>query len=170
MKRAILLVLLLAACREEEVAMPDPVALNDEALSYFCQMNVAEHGGPKAQIHLEGYPAPLFFAQVRDAVAYIKGPERDAAITAIYVSNMAAAESWALPGTENWIDANEAMFVVGAPVRGGMGAPEIVPFATASDAEAFIARYGGEALALDDIPADAAMGPVDLNIPLEEPS
>ncbi len=170
MKRAILLVLLLAACREEEVAMPDPVALNDEALSHFCQMNVAEHAGPKAQIHLEGYPAPLFFAQVRDAVAYIKGPERDAAITAIYVSNMAAAESWALPGTENWIDANEAVFVVGAPVRGGMGAPEIVPFANETDAQDFIARYGGAAMALDDIPADAAMGPVDLNTPLEEPS
>lgn len=170
MKRALLFALLLAACREEEVEAPDPVALDDDALSHFCQMNVAEHGGPKAQIHLDGYPAPLFFAQVRDAVAYLKAPERDAVITAVYVSDMAAATSWALPGTENWVDGKSAVFVVGAPVRGGMGAPEIVPFANEADAEAFIARYGGEAMALDDIPADAAMGPVDLNTPLEEPS
>lgn len=170
MKRALALVFLLAACREEEVAVPDPVTLDDEALSHFCQMNVAEHGGPKAQIHLDGYAAPLFFAQVRDAVAYIKAPERDAAIIAVYVSDMGAAPSWALPGVENWTDGNAASYVVGAPVRGGMGAPEIVPFANESDADDFIARYGGAAMALDDIPADAAMGPVDLNIPLEEPS
>lgn len=170
MKRTILFVLSLAACREEEAIAPDPVALTDEALSYFCQMNVAQHAGPKAQIHLDGHPEPLFFAQVRDAVAYLKGPERDAAITAVYVSDMAAAESWAVPGIDNWINANDAAFVVGAPVRGGMGAPEIVPFAKATEAEAFIARYGGNAMALDVIPADAAMGPVDLNMPLEEPS
>lgn len=172
MKRLIALCLLaLVACNEEEAkAPPAPVDLTEQALSYFCQMNVLEHGGPKGQIHLEGHAAPLFFAQVRDLVAYLKSPEREADITAIYVSDMGAAQSWADPGKGNWIAAEDAIYVVGAGVAGGMGAPEIVPFAQDAGAAAFIASYGGEVHKLDTIPDDAALGAVDLNMTLETPS
>lgn len=170
MKRALALILLLAACKEEIAAIPDPVTLNEDALSHFCQMNVLDHGGPKAQVHLKGMPAPLFFAQVRDAVAYLKGPERDADIVAVYVSDMGVAQSWEEPGTDNWTKADAAYFVVGAEVKGGMGAPEIVPFARADAAARFVARYGGEALSLAEIPVDLALAPVDLDAPLEDPS
>lgn len=168
MKR-IAIVLLLAACQEEAADTPDAVALTDDALGYFCQMNVAEHGGPKGQIHLKDYGQPLFFAQVRDVVAYLKGPERDAEITAIYVSDMGTAPSWAEPGDTNWIDARSAIFVVGAGVRGGMGAPEIVPFASPESAEVFKKRYGGSVMPFHEIPDDAAIGPVDLDQTLEDP-
>lgn len=165
------LVLGLAACKEEAAkAPPAPVDLTEEALSYFCQMNIADHGGPKGQIHLEGHPAPLFFAQVRDMVAYLKSPERDAEISAIYVSDMGAAQNWATPGISNWVLAEDARFVVGAPVAGGMGAPEIVPFAQPADAEGFVAQYGGQAMSLTDIPDEAAIGAVDLELKLETPS
>lgn len=165
------LVLTVAACKEDSAkAPPAPVDLTEEALSYFCQMNIADHGGPKGQIHLEGHPAPIFFAQVRDMVAYLKSPERDAEITAIYVSDMGAAENWATPGISNWIAADDAHFVVGAPVAGGMGAPEIVPFAQSVDAQGFIAQYGGQSLPLNDIPDEAAIGAVDLALKLETPS
>jgi len=167
--RWIALFLLLAACKEDVAVTPDPVAMTDEALGYFCQMNVSEHDGPKGQIHLAGHPQPLFFGQVRDVVAYLKGPEREAEITAIYVSDMGAAQSWAKPGATNWIDAQSAFFVVGAAVRGGMGAPEIVPFATPQSAKAFIERYGGTVMSLDEIPDEVAIGPIDLNQILEDP-
>ncbi|WP_027257829.1 MULTISPECIES: nitrous oxide reductase accessory protein NosL [Leisingera] len=172
MKRLILAAaLFLSACLEEEAkAPPAPVELTEAALSYFCQMNVSEHGGPKGQIHLEGFPVPLFFAQVRDLAAYVKSPERDAEITAIYVSDMGAAASWAHPGTNNWIDAKGTHFVVGANVAGGMGAPEVVPFASTEDAARFAARYGGEVSGFEDIPDDAVLGPVDLDQQLETPS
>jgi len=172
MKRLILTAaLVLSACQEEEAkAPPAPVELTEVALSYFCQMNVAEHGGPKGQIHLDGFPAPLFFAQVRDLAAYVKSPERDAEITAIYVSDMGAAPSWAHPGTNNWIDAKGARFVVGSNVAGGMGAPEVVPFASSEDAARFAARYGGEVAGFEGIPDDAVLGPVDLDQQLETPS
>lgn len=167
----LLIPLALTACKEEEAkAPPPPVELTTEALSYFCQMNVAEHGGPKGQVHLEGYPAPIFFAQVRDMVAYVKGPERDAEITAIYVSDMGAAESWRYPGQDNWILAEEAQFIVGAGVAGGMGAPEIVPFAKAEEARPFIDQYGGSLMSLADIPEDTVLGPVDLSQVLDTPS
>ncbi|MCK0140590.1 nitrous oxide reductase accessory protein NosL [Aliiroseovarius sp. F47248L] len=172
MKRLIFLSLLaLIACNEEEAkAPPPPTDISEQALSYFCQMNVAEHGGPKGQIHLDGHPAPLFFAQVRDLVAYLKSPEREADITAIYVSDMGVAQSWADPGKGNWIAAEDAIYVVGADVAGGMGAPEIVPFANTDDAAVFIAQYGGDTHRLDTIPDDAALGAVDLNKTLETPS
>ena len=161
--------LLLSACREEVAEAPHPRPLTEEALSFFCQMNVLEHGGPKAQIHLEGFPAPLFFAQVRDGMAYLKSPERDARITAVYVSDMGAAASWDDPGQENWISTDQAVFVVDADVAGGMGAPEVVPFAKMAAAEAFVRRYGGRIVAMVDIPDDAVLGPVDPDARLEVP-
>lgn len=162
--------LLLAACKEEVAEAPPPVPISEEALSFFCQMNVAEHPGPKGQIHLEGMPAPLFFAQVRDLVAYLRSPERDARILAIYVSDMGKAAGWQDPGDDNWIDATTALFVVDAGVAGGMGAPEIVPFATPEGAEAFMKRYGGRSLPLEEIPDAAVLGPVDLDQKLEDPA
>ncbi len=172
MKRLILVAaLVLSACQEEaDKVPPAPVELTEAALSYFCQMNVAEHGGPKGQIHLDGFPAPLFFAQVRDLAAYVKGPERDADITAIYVSDMGAAASWEHPGSSNWIDAREAHFVVGSKAAGGMGAPEVVPFASQEEAARFAKRYGGAVAGFESIPDDAVLGPVDLDQKLETPS
>lgn len=163
--------LALAACKEEAaVAPPDPVPLTEEALSFFCQMNVAEHGGPKGQIHLEGYPAPLFFAQTRDMVAYLKSPERDAKIIGVYVSDMGVAPNWEQPGIENWVLAEGAHFVVGANVAGGMGAQEVVPFKEVQDAANFAAQWGGQIMSLDAIPTEAVLGPIDLDQTLETPS
>ena len=162
--------LALVACKQEAAVAPEPTPLTQEALSYFCQMNIAGHGGPKGQVHLAGHPYPLFFAQVRDLVAYLKSPEREAEITAVYVSDMGVALSWNLPGDDNWISAQAAVFVVGAEVAGGMGAPEIVPFADETAAQVFIDSYGGMPVPLDQIPDDAALGPVDLDRILETPA
>jgi len=54
-------------------------------------------------------------------------------------------------------------------VAGGMGAPEIVPFADPQAAQDFIAAYGGRHMSLDQIPDDAVLGPVDLDLALETP-
>ncbi|TRD23225.1 nitrous oxide reductase accessory protein NosL [Palleronia caenipelagi] len=157
----LLATMLLPACREEVATVPDPTPLTEEALSYFCQMNVLDHGGPKAQIHVDIYEAPMFFAQVRDGIAYLRSPERDGRITAIYVSDTGSAADWDVPQSLPWITAEDAVFVIGSDRPGGMGAPELVPFASEADAAAFIADHGGQAVALDAIPDDAVTGPVD---------
>ncbi len=164
------LALALSACRDESAEAPSPVPMTEEAVSFFCQMNVLEHGGPKGQVHLEHYPAPLFFGQTRDALAYLMRPEREARIIASYVSDMGAAPSWEDPGAENWIAAHAAFYVVGSGVAGGMGAPEIVPFADRTVAEAFALRNGGAVMAYPDIPDDAVFAPIDLSVPLKAPS
>lgn len=171
MKHLLLIPLLaLAACKEEASVAPDPVAMTEQALGHFCQMNIADHGGPKGQVHLDGQLQPLFFAQARDVIAYLKTPEREAEITAVYVSDMGAAPSWRYPGENNWIPADTATFVVGARVAGGMGAPEIVPFADPDAAKAFADAYGGRVMTFEQIPDDAALGPIDLDQLLETPA
>lgn len=162
MKRALILALLLAACRDEVAQATDPLPLTAEAVGYFCQMNLLEHEGPKAQVHLDGLPgAPLFFSQVRDAVAYARLPEQSHPILKIWVNDMGApGATWAAPGTDNWIAAEAAHFVVGSAIAGGMGAPEIVPFARAEDAAAFARDNGGMVMDLAAIPDDQVIAPV----------
>lgn len=162
MKRALILTLLLAACREEVAQHTDPVPLTAEAVGHFCQMNLLEHEGPKAQVHLEGLPgAPLFFSQVRDAVAYLRLPEQSHPILAVWVNDMGApGATWQVPGPENWIDGRRAVYVVGSARDGGMGAPELVPFADRQAAQNFAAEFGGNVMALDAIPESAIIAPV----------
>ncbi len=167
---SLLAITLLAACKEEAAQAPDPVAMTSDALSHFCLMQVDNHPGPKAQIHLKGLPDPIFFAQIRDALAYVKGPERDADILAFYVSDMGSATDWDHPGIDNWTAAGTASFVVGADVTGGMGAPEIVPFADPAAAQEFAARKGGKVMTLEDIPAATVLAPVDIILKEEPPS
>lgn len=161
---SLVVIVLLSACDPtSETERPQPIAMTEEALGHFCQMVVLEHPGPKAQIHLAGQSAPLFFSQVRDGIAYYKSPERDFEIVAFYVSDMGRAENWLKPGIENWLDAEAAHFVVGANVRGGMGAPELVPFGTEAAALGFADEKGGQVLSLADIPENAVLGSVDVS-------
>nr|AWJ66022.1 nitrous oxide reductase maturation protein, outer-membrane lipoprotein [uncultured bacterium] len=164
MKRALMLILLLAACRQEAEQAIDPVTLSASSVGHFCQMNLLEHPGPKAQVHLDGIPgAPLFFSQVRDAVAYARLPEQDHVILAIWVNDMGApGATWENPGATNWIDAQTAHYVVGSDQAGGMGAPELVPFADISAAAAFADAHDGTVSALDAIPDAAVIAPVAL--------
>ncbi len=162
MKPALILLaalLALTACKDEDrAAIPQPAPMTDEALGFYCQMTLGEHDGPKGQVHLKGALAPLFFAQVRDAIAYQRMPEQSEEIVAIYVSDMSRAPSWQDPG-ENWVLAEEAFYVLGSDATGGMGAQEIVPFSLRADAEAFAAEHGGQVVRLADIPDAAVLAP-----------
>ncbi len=162
---------LLAGCQDEAVESRtvEAVTLNEDAIGHFCQMQVLAHEGPKAQISLSGSNERLWFTQVRDGIAYFKSPEQSAEITSFYVNDMGVAPSWAKPGTDNWITAQDAFFVVGSDARGGMGAPELVPFASKSKAEKFIAERGGKVMLLSEIPAATVLSPVEMKgAPMEK--
>ena len=162
---ALLLVAALAGCREEAAQRPEPVAMTREAVGHFCQMNLFEHPGPKAQVHLRGMPDPLFFSQVRDAVAFRLLPEQQGEITAIYVSDMAVAP-WENPGASNWVAAEDAFFVTGSAQAGGMGTPELIPFGTEDAARSFVAAQGGDVRRLDEIPAELVLAADDPPSPI----
>ncbi|MDW3225783.1 MAG: nitrous oxide reductase accessory protein NosL [Paracoccaceae bacterium] len=161
---AVLALVMVTACKEEVVQDVSALPFTVEAVGHFCQMNLFEHDGPKAQVHLGGLPQlPLFFSQVRDAVAYQRLPEQTHEILAIWVNDMGVpGATWATPGSTNWIAAQDAYYVVGSRVIGGMGAPELVPFSQAAKAGAFAKANGGEVMHLGDIPDDAVLAPVEL--------
>ncbi|WP_421580952.1 nitrous oxide reductase accessory protein NosL [Shinella sp. M31] len=153
---------LLSACKDEVAQSTTPQDMTPETLGHYCQMNLLEHPGPKAQIFLEGIAAPLFFSQVRDAIAYMRGPEQVAPILAVYVNDMGKADAtWSRPGNGNWIVADKAFYVLGSARAGGMGAPEAVPFSSRERAEDFVRAEGGRVLALADITNDMVLAPVD---------
>jgi copper chaperone NosL len=153
---------LLAGCREEVVQSTAPQDMTPETLGHYCQMNLLEHPGPKAQVFLQGNVAPLFFSQVRDAIAYMRGPEQVAPILAVYVNDMGkAGATWGRPGDGNWIAADKAFYVLGSARAGGMGAPEAVPFSSRERAEDFVRAEGGRVLTLADITNDMVLAPVD---------
>ncbi len=160
----LLLTLCLAGCKQEAAQDITPVEMTAETLGHFCQMNLLEHSGPKAQVHLKGMPGmPLYFSQVRDAIAYQRLPEQSSPILAIYVNDMGApGASWDVPGTGNWIPAESAWYVLGSGREGGMGTPETVPFSSEDAAQAFARAEGGKVMRLTQIPDTAVLAPVDM--------
>jgi len=157
--------LVLGACRDDDGAgLPEPETMTAEAVGHFCQMGMLEHPGPKAQVFLDGLPYPLFFSQVRDAIAYDRMPEQSHMIAVIYVSDMGApGASWSDPGADNWIRASAAHYVAGSDRVGGMEAPELVPFADRAAAQVFVRRHGGEILGLDAVTDDLVLAPVEFD-------
>ncbi len=160
-----LILLALTACKQEEAQDTSALPLDEDSAGHYCQMNLLEHDGPKAQAHLKGLPgAPLFFSQVRDVVAYMRMPEQSHEILSVWVNDMGApGVTWEAPGQTNWISAEEAFYVVGGRAVGGMGAPEVVPFSDPDKATRFAAANGGQVARLAAIPDSAVLAPVDLD-------
>ncbi|RUM95450.1 copper resistance protein CopZ [Pseudaminobacter arsenicus] len=156
---ALLAILISAGCTgETQLDAPNPAALDETAMGHYCGMNVLEHPGPKGQVILGKILEPIWFSSARDTVAFTMLPEEPKDIAAIYVSDMARAESWENPGAQNWVEARQAFYVVGSSVRGGMGAPETVPFSTRDAAAAFANKNGGQVVRFDAIPRDYVLG------------
>jgi len=155
--------LLVSGCSDEIVQRPGPATLTSAANGHYCQMTVVDHPGPKAQVHLANHAEPLWFTQVRDAFAFQRSPEEYGDVTAVYVSDMGTAQSWEKPGLENWIEVETAYFVTGSTRRGGMGAPELVPFTSADAATKFVSHHGGSVIRIDDIDDAMVLGPVDVD-------
>jgi copper chaperone NosL len=156
---------LLAACdgEPEAVAPAAPLEVTDEATGHYCGMLLADHAGPKGQVHLASREEPLWFSSVRDTIAFTRLPEEPKDITAIYVNDMGKAQNWQQPEPGTWTEARDAWFVIDSDRRGGMGAPEAVPFSEEEAAEAFRAAQGGRLVRFDDIPQDYVLGPVELD-------
>ena len=153
---------------ESSATLPLPIALDSEALGYYCMMGIFEHEGPKAQIHVEYSDEPVWFSQVRDAIAFLRSPEETAGVRAVYVNDMGRAESWDKPGADNWIDATAAQFVINSDRRGGMGVPEAIPFGTKDSADAFIRDNGGIRVSLSEIPSDYVLSAVQIYLNARE--
>jgi copper chaperone NosL len=155
----LLAALLAAACDQtRKVEIPSPAPFDPGASSHFCGMAIGEHPGPKGQIWVEDNKQPVWFASVRDTIAFTLLPEEPKDIRAIYVTDMATAPSWEKAAEGQWIEARTAIYVIDSTVSGGMDASEAVPFSQRAAAEAFVVRHGGRLVAFTDIPRADILG------------
>ncbi|MEZ5824666.1 MAG: nitrous oxide reductase accessory protein NosL [Geminicoccaceae bacterium] len=161
MKHAWLIgLVLLAGCDNEQAGNPPPppAIMGSDAVGHFCQMNVAEHPGPKGQAHIAGHEEPVWFPSVRDLLTYRVLPGETDKVVALYVSDMSAAPSFEKIDPARWIAVDEAFYVIDSQISGGMGASEAVPFSHREDADAFQARHGGKVVRLAEIDQDWIFG------------
>jgi copper chaperone NosL len=149
---ALVVPIALAACQKETAQRPSPQKMTAEAIGHYCGMNLLEHPGPKGQIFAASLIEPVWFSSVRDTLAFTMLPDEPKDIQAIYVSDMGKAPSWDKPGSDNWIEARKALFVIGSRRKGGMGGDEAVPFSERTAAEKFVAENGGEIVSFDQVP------------------
>lgn len=150
----------LAGCdrRQAERPRPSPSEVLAEATGYYCGMRLAEHEGPKGQVHLASRSEPIWFSSVRDTIVFLRSPEEPRDIAAAYVNDMGRSANWQQPDRGAWVDARQAWFVIGSEVRGGMGVPEAVPFSEPAAAEVFRVSRGGRVVRLGEIPDDYLFG------------
>ncbi|MBX3623081.1 MAG: nitrous oxide reductase accessory protein NosL [Rhizobacter sp.] len=133
-----------------------------DATGHYCGMLLVDHEGPKGQIFVAGQPQPVWFSSVRDTIAFTRLPEEPRDIRAIYVNDMGRARQWEQPEPGTWVEARQAWYVIESDMRGGMGAPEAVPFSERTAAEAFRNTHQGRVVRLAEIPDAYVLGPVDL--------
>ncbi|MGH1483000.1 MAG: nitrous oxide reductase accessory protein NosL [Geminicoccales bacterium] len=156
--------LLLLACEENQVAMPPPpVELTSDATGVYCSMTVSEHAGPKAQVFVSDAAVPLWFPSVRDMFAYTMLPEENQDVRAIYVSDTGATDDYAEVAEGAWIEARDAIYVLGSEIQGGMGLPEAVPFADRDQATAFAEKHGGEIVSFNEVTPDFVFAEIEPN-------
>ncbi|MEO5372095.1 MAG: nitrous oxide reductase accessory protein NosL [Magnetococcus sp. DMHC-1] len=136
------LLLLLAACGSPPDKPPAARNPDSDTVGYYCGMNLAEHVGPKSQIHVAGEAGPLWFSSVQDAFVYQQTEGATRRLLAFYVNDMSHAD-WQHPQPGPWIAAQSAWFVVGSRLSGGMGKTEIMPFGDQAAAEKFVQQFGG---------------------------
>ena len=155
-----LLGLALAACDggDEAAEAPPPEEYGGEAIGYFCGMMLAEHDGPKGQVHLASQETLLWFSSVRDTVAFTLLKDQPKDVLAIYVNDMGRASNWQAPEPGSWIALDEAFLVIESRRLGGMGLPEVVPFGTRAAALSFVDEHGGRVVHLAEVPADYVLG------------
>lgn len=160
---ALLGVAALAGCEKAvpPPAPPSPSEVLADATGYYCGMLLTDHEGPKGQVFLAGRERPLWFSSVRDTIVFLRLPEEPRDITAVYLNDMGKATDWQQPDRGAWVEARGAWFVIESARRGGMGAPEAIPFSDRGAAEAFREAQGGRIVQLAGIPDAYVLGPAD---------
>lgn len=139
----------LSGCGEQQAAVTHTAA--DFTAATTCVLDgmlLAEHPGPKAQIHYANAAEPEFLCDTVEMFHLLLEPEQVRAVAAVYVQDMAQAD-WDEP-RGHWIDAQAAWYVVGGKRRGAMG-PTIGSFAERADADAFAREHGGKVMSYAEV-------------------
>jgi copper chaperone NosL len=150
--------LTLTACgREQESAATgcSPIRLTDEHECALCGMTIVRFPGPKGQACLRDGNL-LAFCSVHDLLAWAWQPESAPAIDSLHVHDLSRT-GWDNPSDDAYMNARDAVYVVGHDQRGAMGHSP-APFSDTNDARDFAERHGGQLTAFADMDFDSLRG------------
>lgn len=145
----LLLVAMFSACsKPPAAAVPQEITVGTSCS--LDGMTLADFPGPKAQIHY-ATGKPYFFCDTVEMFATYLQPEQQKRITGIFTQDMGKTD-WEKPQS-NWIDAKQALYVLGSKKTGSMG-PTLAAFSSQQDAEKFVSEFGGKLLRFDQVTPD----------------
>ena len=144
---------------DEEAPAVEPIDLGDGQTCDVCGMVIAEHYGPNALVFYaddrpEDRDGPAWFDSVRERLDFDEDQgARGWEALGYFVTDYSAVEYELIDENGDrfisshveagdFVDAEDAVFVVDSPVQGAMG-PDYFPFSARDDAEHFAAEEGG---------------------------
>lgn len=130
-----------------------PAAAVDFKEGASCSLDgmvLSEYPGPKGQVLYEGGDGPEWFCDTMELLNALLKPEQVRRVRGAWVQD-AAAVQWDQP-RGGWIDARQAVYVLGSRKKGSMGATA-APFRDAAAAQAFATATGGKVVPFAEITA-----------------
>lgn len=128
------------ASRPQEIAAQSSCSLDGMLLS--------DYPGPKGQLFYKGDSQVNWFCDSVELLSTLLKPEQLRPVLAAHVQDMAQAD-WEHP-VGHWIDARQAVYVLGSKRHGSMG-PTAASFADEGAAKAFAGQWGGRVLRYAEI-------------------
>ena len=140
---------LVAACGDK--ASTTALAPAEIERGTACELDgmlLADYPGPKGQIRFANVAEVQWFCDTTELLSTLLAPEQVRTVVSAFVQDMAKAD-WEQP-RGHWIDARQAVYVLGSRRKGSMG-PTAISFASDADAQAFVQQQGGRALRFAEI-------------------
>lgn len=166
----------LAGCLGEDDGedLPEPITIESGQICDNCTMEIIDYPGPVGEMFyedpeavLDGDDRPAQFCSAPCTYTFLFDNEADQEPVAIYLTDYSSVdytidedgadpEISSHPEAEAFALAPELTQVVDSEVYGAMGR-SVIGFTDADDAEAFIADYGGDEYAHEDIDQQVIM-------------
>lgn len=132
----------------------DAVKPHEIAAQSSCSLDgmlLSDYPGPKGQVIYKGDSQVNWFCDSVELLSTLLKPEQVRPVLAAHVQDMAKAD-WDKP-VGHWINARQAVYVLGSKRHGSMG-PTAASFADEAAAKAFAAQWGGRVLRYAEIKPD----------------
>ena len=145
----------LTGCGSKE-ASDDAAKPREIAAQSSCSLDgmlLSDYPGPKGQVIYKGSSEVNWFCDSMELLSTLLKPEQVRPLLAAHVQDMAQAD-WDKP-VGHWIDARQAVYVLGSKRHGSMG-PTAASFTDEAGAKAFAQQWGGRVLRYAEITPEMA--------------
>ena len=139
---------LLGCGQSGDAASSAPAEIDAQSSCSLDGMQLSDYPGPKGQIRYAGVAEVQWFCDSVELLSVLLAPEQVRAVVSVHVQDMGQAD-WDQP-RGHWIDARQALYVLGSKRHGSMG-PTAASFAAEAEAQAFVQQHGGRLLRYADI-------------------